>query len=66
MIEWQKWIKKRLAEKYPNITLKDVRPCDDKPGLATTETTTMLSAYPDVKLIMAICSPAVVEIDALK
>ena len=26
MIEWQKYIKERMAEKYPNIKLIDVRP----------------------------------------
>jgi rhamnose transport system substrate-binding protein len=59
MIEWQKYIKERLADKYPQITLKDVRPCDDKQAIAMSETNTMLNAYPDLKLVMAICSPGV-------
>jgi rhamnose transport system substrate-binding protein len=59
MIEWQKYIKERMADKYPNIKLKDVRPCDDKQGIAMSEANTMINAYPDLKLIMAICSPGV-------
>jgi rhamnose transport system permease protein len=37
----------------------DLRPCDDMQGKALNEANTILNAYPDVKLIMAICSPAV-------
>jgi rhamnose transport system substrate-binding protein len=59
MIEWQKYIKERMADKYPNIKLIEVRPCDDKQGIAMNEANTMLNAYPDMKLIMAICSPGV-------
>ena len=35
------------------------RPCDDQPEKALQEAKTILSAYPNVKLIMAICSPSV-------
>ncbi len=59
MIEWQKQIEKRRADKYPNIKLAALRPCDDLQKKAFDETNTILNAYPDVKLIMAICSPAV-------
>ncbi|HEY2882660.1 MAG TPA: substrate-binding domain-containing protein, partial [Pirellulales bacterium] len=59
MIEWQKYIEERMADKYPQITLKAVRPCDDKQAIAMSETNTMLNAYPNLKLIMAICSPGV-------
>jgi rhamnose transport system substrate-binding protein len=59
MIEWQKYIEERRASKYPNIKLVDVRPCDDLQGKALNETNTILNAYPNVKLVMAICSPAV-------
>jgi ABC-type sugar transport system substrate-binding protein len=59
MIEWQKHIKARLAEKYPKMTLKDIRPCDDQKDKAQSEATALLGANPDLKLIMAICSPAV-------
>jgi rhamnose transport system substrate-binding protein len=59
MIEWQKAIEARRAEKYPQITLAALRPCDDLQKKAFDEANTILNAYPAVKLIMAICSPAV-------
>jgi rhamnose transport system substrate-binding protein len=59
MIEWQKSIEARLAAKYPDMKLVVVRPCDDKQNVAYDEANTILNKYPDVKLIMAICSPAV-------
>jgi ABC-type sugar transport system substrate-binding protein len=57
--EWRKHIEARLHEKYPEITLAVVRPCDDQQKKAFEATQTILNAHPDVKLIMAICSPAV-------
>jgi rhamnose transport system substrate-binding protein len=59
MIEWQGHIKARLAEKYPDIKLVDLRPCDDLQKKAYEEANTILNAHPKVKLIMGICSPAV-------
>jgi len=59
MIEWQKAIEVRRAEKYPDVKMAVLRPCDDKQSKAFDETNTILSAYPNVKVIMAICSPAV-------
>ena len=59
MNEWQKHIKARLAEKYPKMKLVDLRPCDDQKDKAQTEATSLLGANPNLKLIMAICSPAV-------
>ena len=59
MIEWQKFIEARRAAKYPGMKLVALRPCDDLKDKAQAEATTLLSAYPDLKLIMAICSPAV-------
>jgi rhamnose transport system substrate-binding protein len=59
MNEWKKNITARLAEKYPDIQLVDYRPCDDKQDKAFSEANTILNKYPDVKLIMAICSLAV-------
>jgi rhamnose transport system substrate-binding protein len=59
MIEWQKHIEERRASKYPNIRMVDLRPCDDLQAKALSETNTILNAYPNVKLIMAICSPCV-------
>jgi len=59
MNEWRKHIEARLAEKYPNMKLVAVKPCDDLKDKAQSETTALLSAYPNIKLVMAICSPAV-------
>ncbi len=59
MNEWRKHIEARLADKYPGMKLVTVRPCDDLKDKAQSEATALLSAYPDLKLIMAICSPAV-------
>lgn len=58
MIAWQKQIELRRKEKYPNITQVALRPCDDIQQKAFDEANTILNAYPKVKLIMAICSPA--------
>jgi rhamnose transport system permease protein len=59
MIEWQKHIEARRQEKYPGIKMAALRPCDDVQKKAFDEANTILNAHPNVKLIMAICSPAV-------
>jgi ABC-type sugar transport system substrate-binding protein len=59
MNEWRKYIEARLTEKFPRMKLMATKPCDDLKDKAQTEATTLLSAYPNLKLIMAICSPAV-------
>jgi rhamnose transport system substrate-binding protein len=59
MIEWQKTIEARRVEKYPGIKKPDLRPCDDLQKKAFDETTAVLNSNPDVKLFMAICTPAV-------
>ena len=59
MIEWQKQIEARRQEKYPDIKMAVLLPCDDKKDKAFDQARTILNAYPNVKLIMAICSPAV-------
>jgi ABC-type sugar transport system substrate-binding protein len=59
MIEWQKAIEKRNAEKYPGLKRAALRPCDDLKDKAFAEATAIMNANPNVKLIMAICSPAV-------
>lgn len=59
MIEWQKSIEARRAEKYPNIKMAALRPCDDLQKKAFDETTAVLNANPEVSLFMAICTPAV-------
>ncbi len=57
--EWQKCIMQRQVEKYPGMKLIAVRPCDDSKDKAQSETTALLAANPNLKLVMAICSPAV-------
>jgi rhamnose transport system substrate-binding protein len=57
--EWIKYIKARLADKYPNITLATIQPCDDLQNKAFDQANAILNAYPDVNLIMAISSQAV-------
>jgi len=59
MIEWQKFIEARRADKYPNMKMIALRPCDDLKDKAQSEATALLSANPNLKCIMAICSPAV-------
>jgi rhamnose transport system substrate-binding protein len=59
MIEWQKAIEKRNAEKYPNMKRAALRPCDDLKDKAFAEATAIINANPNVKLLMNICSPAV-------
>ncbi len=57
--EWRKHIEARLAEKYPKMKVVAVRPCDDLKDKAQSEATALLSAHPNLKLLMNICSPAV-------
>jgi rhamnose transport system substrate-binding protein len=58
MNEWRKQIEKYLPEKYPEMKLLDVRPCDDQKDKAFDEANTLLNSRPTLKLIMAICAPA--------
>jgi rhamnose transport system permease protein len=57
--EWIANIRKRLAEKYPDLKLATIRPSDDDRDKAFAETQTILKVHPSVKLIMAISAPAV-------
>jgi rhamnose transport system permease protein len=57
--EWIAFIKKRMADKYPDMKLAVVRPSDDDRDKAFAETQTILRAFPSAKLIMAISAPAV-------
>jgi rhamnose transport system substrate-binding protein len=59
MNEWQKYIEQRRAEKYPEIKMAALRPCDDLKDKAFAEATALINAHPNLKLIMAICSPSV-------
>ena len=57
--EWIAFIKKRLADKYPDLKLATIRPSDDDRDKAFAETQTILKVFPDVKLVMDISAPAV-------
>ena len=57
--EWISFIKARVADKYPNLKLATIRPSDDDRDKAFAETQTILRAFPNVKLVMAISAPAV-------
>jgi ABC-type sugar transport system substrate-binding protein len=59
MIEWQKHIEARRAAQHPKMKMVALRPCDDMKDKAQSEATALLGANPNLKLIMAICSPAV-------
>jgi rhamnose transport system permease protein len=57
--EWIAFIRKRLADKHPGLTLATIRPSDDDRDKAFAETQTILRVYPSVRLVMAISAPAV-------
>ena len=59
MNQWRHYIEERRADKYPDIHLIVTEPCDDKQQLAFDKANAIMNAHPEVKLIMAICSPAV-------
>jgi rhamnose transport system substrate-binding protein len=56
---WIDNIKRRLADKYPDLKLLTIRPSDDDRDKAFSETQTAMKVYPDVNLIMDISAPAV-------
>ncbi len=57
--QWIAAIRKRIAEKYPGLSLAAIRPSDDDRDKAFAETQTIWNVFPKVKLIMAISAPAV-------
>jgi ABC-type sugar transport system substrate-binding protein len=59
MNEWQRYIQARRSSKYPDMKMVALRPCDDLKDKAQAEATALLSANPNLKLLMNICSPAV-------
>ncbi len=59
MNDWIAAIKTRQAEKYPDMKLVATRPCDDKQEIAFEEANTLMNTHKDIKLIMALCTPAV-------
>jgi rhamnose transport system substrate-binding protein len=59
MNAWQREIELRRKADHPNMKMVALRPCDDLKDKAQQEANNLLGAYPNLKLIMAICSPAV-------
>ena len=57
--DWIKFIKARNADKYPDIKLVTILPCDDLQNRALDQANSILNAHPEVTLIMAISSQAV-------
>jgi rhamnose transport system substrate-binding protein len=55
--EWVKHLNERLASKYPKMKLIAIRPSDDLKDKAQSEATALMSANPNLKLLMAICTP---------
>jgi rhamnose transport system substrate-binding protein len=59
MNEWQDHIRAVNESHYPGLRQVALRPCDDLKDKAFAEATALVNAHPNLKLIMAICSPAV-------
>lgn len=57
--EWIAFIRKRLVERYPKLTLATIRPSDDDRDKAFAETQTIMRVHPRTTLVMAISAPAV-------
>jgi ribose/xylose/arabinose/galactoside ABC-type transport system permease subunit/ABC-type sugar transport system substrate-binding protein len=57
--EWIKYIKERMAAAHPKMKLAAIHPCDGQRDKAMLEAKNITRAYPNVKSILAICSPAV-------
>jgi rhamnose transport system permease protein len=57
--EWIKYIRERLAQRYPRIKLVAIQPSDGDRDRAFSETQTVLKVHPKVKVVMAIAAPAV-------
>jgi len=57
--EWIRFIRARVAEKYPQLEVATIRPSDDDRDKAFAETQTIMKVYPKVRLVMAISAPAV-------
>ncbi|AHG92710.1 Periplasmic binding protein domain protein (plasmid) [Gemmatirosa kalamazoonensis] len=57
--EWIKYIRARLAAKYPDLKLVAIQPSDGDRDRAFAETQNVLKVHPNVKVVMAIAAPAV-------
>jgi len=57
--EWIKAIEARMKAAHPAMVLATIHPCDGQRDKAMTEARNVVRAYPGVKVLIAICSPAV-------
>ena len=57
--EWIAFIKRRLTDRYPKLTLVTIQPSDDDRDKAFSQTQTILKVFPQVKLVMDLSAPAV-------
>ena len=57
--DWIRNIKARVAAAHPGLTLATIQPSDDDRDKAFNATQTILKAYPQVKMIIAVSAPAV-------
>ncbi|MEF9972388.1 MAG: autoinducer 2 ABC transporter substrate-binding protein [Clostridia bacterium] len=55
---WVEACKVRIAEQYPKMTLLTVEPCDDDQAKAYSIAQNLLTAYPNIKGILGVTSPA--------
>jgi ABC-type sugar transport system substrate-binding protein len=55
-VEWRNNIEERRATKYPKMKMVALRPCNDFKDKAQSEATTLLSAYPGLKLFVSTTS----------
>ncbi len=56
---WIKFIRQRVAEKYPELKLLEIRPSDDDRDKAFSEAQTLMKVYPNLKMMIVISAPAV-------
>ena len=55
-VAWRTFIEERRVAAYPNMKCDAVEACDDLKDKAQSETTALLSTYPDLKLILSTTS----------
>ena len=55
-VAWRKYVEERRAAAYPNMKCDAVEACDDLKDKAQSETTALLSTYPNLKLVLSTTS----------
>ena len=55
-VAWRQFVEERRAAAYPNMKCDAVEACDDLKDKAQSETTALLSTYPNLKLILSTTS----------